>query len=168
MPSFVQSPSSNLAICEEDVLQQHATAILACLISGLDVFSNEYSEHSRDFRVIKGIHGLHVYATEYWTEYLLSEASRHSGITSATCVFRLAHQLENKLKSRAPPHVPMDEPAEAHSDERLLLLEQHPSLQQFVRQSFDSRTTKQLERELENEQSTSKGNRATAINVLLN
>ncbi|KAK4144471.1 uncharacterized protein C8A04DRAFT_36713 [Dichotomopilus funicola] len=142
-----------LAICEEDVLQQHAAATLACLISGLDVFRKDYPEHPKVLRMIKGIHGLHVYATEYWTEYVLSEASRHGGINSATCVFRLADRLANKLKSRVSSHVQMDESQQRHSDERLLLLEQNQSLQRFIQQGLDSKTTKQLERELQNEQS---------------
>ncbi|EAQ87140.1 hypothetical protein CHGG_03759 [Chaetomium globosum CBS 148.51] len=148
---FVQSPSSNLAIREEEVLQQHTTAVLACLISGLDVFHKGYHEHSRVFRVIKGMHGLHVYATEYWTEYLLSEASRHGGISTDTCVSRLASELANKLEVWAPSNVPLGRPGPGHSDERLLLLRQHETLQDHVKRSLGSRTTKQLEHELQSE-----------------
>jgi len=151
---FVQSPSSNLAIREEEVLQQHAAATLACLISGLDVFDEGYPEHSMAFRVIKGIHGLHVYATEYWTEYLLSEASRHGGISSDTCVFRLARQLANKLDTRAPSDILIGQPDSCELDERLLLLGQHQTLQNHVKRSLGSRTAKQLEHELRSEQSS--------------
>lgn len=105
------------------------------------------------FRVIKGIHGLHVYATEYWTEYLLSEASRHGGISSDTCVFRLARQLANKLDTRAPSDILIGEPDPCELDERLLLLGQHQTLQNHVKRSLGSRTAKQLEHELQSEQS---------------
>ncbi|KAL2147650.1 hypothetical protein VTI28DRAFT_8104 [Corynascus sepedonium] len=48
--NFIQSSSSNLVICEEEVLQQHAAATLACLISGLNVFNDGYPEHSKAIR----------------------------------------------------------------------------------------------------------------------
>jgi hypothetical protein len=135
------------------VLHQHAAAVLACLISGLDVFGEGYPEHSKSLRVIKGIHGLHVYATEYWTDYLLSEASRHGGISSNTCCFRLARHVASKLEEFAPSNVQQGESDPGHSDDRLLLLGQHETLRKHVKRSLHSRTIEQLERELQNEQS---------------
>ena len=117
------------------------------------MFNEGYPEHSRAYRVIKGIHGLHVYATEYWTEYLLLEASRHGGISSDTCAFRLARQLANKLDTRAPSDVPISKPDPCDLDERLLLLGQHQTLQKYVKRSLGARTMKQLEHELQSEQS---------------
>ncbi|KAK4243691.1 hypothetical protein C7999DRAFT_44542 [Corynascus novoguineensis] len=152
-PSFIQSSSSNLVICVEEVLQQHAAATLACLISGLNVFNDGCPEHSKAVRVIKGIHGLHVYATEYWTDYLLSEASRHGGISSDTCVFRLARQLANNLEILAPSSVQRGDSDSGNSDERLVLLGQHKALQEHVKRSLMSGTIGQLERDLGSEQS---------------
>ncbi|KAH6855598.1 hypothetical protein B0I37DRAFT_424156 [Chaetomium sp. MPI-CAGE-AT-0009] len=149
---FVQSSSSNLVIREEEVLHQHAAAVLACLISGLDVFGEGYPEHSKALRVIKGIHGLHVYATEYWTDYLLSEASRHGGMSSDTCAFHLARQVASKLEEFAPYNVQQGDSDLGHPDDRLLLLAQHETLQKHVKRSLNSRTIEQLASELQNEQ----------------
>jgi hypothetical protein len=148
---FVQASSSNLVIREEEVLQQHATAVLACLISGLDVFSGGFAESLQASRVIKGIHGLHIYATEYWTEYLLSEVTRHGG-SSDNCVFRLARQLANKLESLVPSDVQRGDSDPGHFDDRLFLLGQDETLQKHVKRSLESRTMEKLERELQNNQ----------------
>lgn len=117
------------------------------------MFNDGYPEHSKAIRVIKGIHSLHMYATEYWTEYLLSEASRHGGIGSDICVFRLARQLSDKLERIAPSSVQRSNPDQFNSDERLSLLKQHQALQEHVEWSLKSGTIEQLERELQSEQS---------------
>ncbi|KAK3293870.1 uncharacterized protein B0H64DRAFT_398860 [Chaetomium fimeti] len=150
---FVQTSSSNLVIREEEVVQQNTTAVLACLISGLDVFNEGYPEDLKTSRVIRGLHGLHTYATEFWTEYLLSEASRHGGISSDIKAFRLAIQLTNKLESMAPCNVQRSDSNPSSSDERLLLLGQHETLHKHVERSLKSRTIEQLERELQDNQS---------------
>ncbi|AEO68321.1 uncharacterized protein THITE_2145496 [Thermothielavioides terrestris NRRL 8126] len=160
---FIQSPSSNLVIREEEALQQHAAATLACLISGFNVFVEGYPEHPKALRVIKGIHGLHVYATEYWTEYLLSEAKRHGGISSDTSVFRLARQLANKLEKLAPPNAQRDDSDAGSFDERLVLLGQHEALQEYVKRSLKSRTAEQLERELQNQEGRRLSGRTRAL-----
>lgn len=102
--------------------------------------------------MIKGIHGLHVYATEYWTEYLLSEASENGGMNTDTCVASLASGLANKLEIWAPSNIPLGELDPGHSDKRLLLLRPYGTLQNHVKRSLDSRTTKQLERKFQSEQ----------------
>jgi len=94
-----------------------------------------------------------MYATEFWTEYLLSEASRHGGIGSDTCVFRLARQLANNLERIAPSTVQRSNSDLSNSDERLSLLEPHQALQEHVEWSLKSGTIEQLERELQSEQS---------------
>lgn len=117
------------------------------------MFSERYPEQSKAFRVVKGIHGLHLYATEYWTEYLLSEARRAGGIGSeSNSVFRLAQQLADKLETVAPssPHHNDSDPGV--SEERLLLLGQHEALQKHVKRSLKSITIEQFERQLLKEQ----------------
>jgi hypothetical protein len=117
------------------------------------VFHEGYPEHSKAFRVIKGIHGLHVYATEYWVEYLLSKASGHGGIMMDPCIAGLANELANKLEFWAPSNVPLNDSDPCLSDERLLLLGEHKILQNHVKRSLSSGTIKQLERELQREHS---------------
>lgn len=81
---FLQTPSSNVVIHEQEALQEHAVAIIACLLSGARVFNKAYPEQAKYQRVAKGLHGLHVYATEYWTECLLSHAASGDGLDQSS------------------------------------------------------------------------------------
>ncbi|OBS23023.1 hypothetical protein FPOA_09341 [Fusarium poae] len=67
---FLQTSSQPIFLRERQSLQEHAVATVACLISGLKFFDDAYPAHDRVLRVAKGLHGFHVYATEFWTEIL--------------------------------------------------------------------------------------------------
>lgn len=56
----------------------HALASTTCLLSGLEVFNVGYSHQDRMMRVLKGLHGFHVYANKYWVDYVLNIFSSNS------------------------------------------------------------------------------------------
>ncbi|KAI1093508.1 hypothetical protein F5B19DRAFT_123936 [Rostrohypoxylon terebratum] len=120
---FLLSPSSNLAIDERGAIAEHSLATIACLLSGVDVFVNPCQDDTKYLRVAKGLHGLHVYSTEYWIEYLLSQ------VTLAPCqitsiIFNLANQLAEKLFLLRNPAVDMQDPVNlAVQDTRLVSLQ---------------------------------------------
>jgi hypothetical protein len=80
-------------------------ATTACLLSGLEVFSETYQEQAKYFRVAKGLHGLHIYATEYWTGYFLSHAVSAEGRVTSTILPVFANRLVNKLSMLDERHV---------------------------------------------------------------
>jgi hypothetical protein len=63
--SYLQTPQSKILITEDKVIREHVIASATCLLSGLEVFQPEYSCSVRSLRVLKGLHGFHVYASEH-------------------------------------------------------------------------------------------------------
>lgn len=99
--------------------------------------------------MVKGLHGFHLYATEYWTEYLLSRAEYVSGLENNSLLFAMACKMADKLNAMA--HLSTIEQTEKPSsvqDERLAYLQQYPILQKQVSAALDARSIKQLEYEL--------------------
>ncbi|KAI5465360.1 hypothetical protein BGZ63DRAFT_479030 [Mariannaea sp. PMI_226] len=70
----LQSTNSSININETACVSSHGLAIATCLVSGLRFLTPTYSEHNRQLRVLRGIHGFHFYATEYWVEYILANS----------------------------------------------------------------------------------------------
>lgn len=103
----------------------------------------------RYHRIVKGMHGLHVYATEYWTDYLLSSAKEIGELEENSTFFLLACQMADKLK--LIPDLTVVEQKETQSgvqDDRLVYLQQYPILYNQVKASLGARSIKQLEHEL--------------------
>lgn len=146
---FLQTPLSNVVIHEQEALQEHAVATIACLLSGVRVFNKAYPEQAKYRRVAKGLHGLHVYATEYWTEYLLSHAAFGDGLGQTSSLFGLACQLVDELdKAYDQSRVPNAVSNIRISDKRLALLQQHDLLHKHVAGALKGRSLKRLESEL--------------------
>lgn len=114
------------------------------------MFSKSYQERTRYLRVIKGLHGFHVYATEYWTEYLLSHARCASGhVETDSLLFILACRLANKLNETIDPMATEEIKTESNGlDERIALLRQHPILYKHVEGALKGGSLKRLEAEL--------------------
>lgn len=121
-------------------------AAVTCLLSGLEVFNTTYDKQIRYHRVVKGLHGFHVYATEYWTEYLLSRAVYLSGLEHNSLLFAMACKMADKLDAIASHS--MIEQIETPSrvqDERLAYLKHYPTLNKQVRAALDVRSIDRLE-----------------------
>lgn len=138
-----------MIINEQEALEEHGVAAVTCLLSGLEVFNTSYDKQTRFHRVAKGLHGFHVYATEYWTEYLLSRAKYVSGLESNSLLFAMACQMADKLN--ATTNFSTNEKNETPSsvqDERLAYLKHYPHLYKQIRAAFDAGSIKRLEYEL--------------------
>jgi hypothetical protein len=113
------------------------------------VFNATHDKQTRYNRVIKGLHGFHVYATEYWTEYLLSHAKFVGGLDNNSPLFAIACQMADKLN--VTENLLTTEQMETQSssqDERLAYLQCYPILYKQVRVALDARSIKRLEHEL--------------------
>jgi hypothetical protein len=99
--------------------------------------------------VVKGLHGFHVYATEYWTEYLLSHAVSAGGLDTNSSLFILAYRLADRLEEAVNPTAAKEVDSESRMlDERLTSLRQHAALHKQVKGALKARSLKQLESEL--------------------
>ncbi|KAL7955605.1 hypothetical protein V8C34DRAFT_327026 [Trichoderma compactum] len=147
---FLQTLSSSLIITQEESLQEHGLAAVSCLLSGLQVFNSAYPEQTRCLQVIKGLHGFHVYATEFWTEYLLPSANCATGdMGRASPLLVLACKLADTLDeaSNATTSEEVKSPPNGLND-RMASLRQHPTLYKHVEAALKGRSLKRLEAEL--------------------
>ncbi|KAE8445745.1 hypothetical protein EG329_012924 [Mollisiaceae sp. DMI_Dod_QoI] len=149
---FLQSPSSNLKVTEHRALIEHGKATITCLLSGLYVFALSPTDRSSYIRVLKGLHGFHVYATEYWWEYLLSHAADLGPVDDESDLLVLAKDLAQKLDKMFESAPSEEFKSDATPlDDRLELLNSHPLLQKQVRIACKARSLNRLESELRRE-----------------
>lgn len=117
-------------------------AAVTCLLSGLRVFGSPYSEQERCLRLVKGIHGLHVYSTEYWAEYIL-EGVASNPETEIASFLALANCLAERLATGTISRRPMA--SFLVKDTRLFKLKQHPLLKMQIENSLFYRSQERLE-----------------------
>lgn len=98
--------------------------------------------------MVKGLHGFHVYATEYWTEYLLSYAVSDGGRDTNSSLFVLAYRLADRLEEAVNPTTAKEVDSESRMvDERLTSLGHHAALYKQVEGALKARSLKRLESE---------------------
>ena len=113
------------------------------------MFNGAFNEQGRPIRLIKGVHGLHVYATEFWTEYLLSEAEATGGPEISSPLLAMAFRLANSLDEAAATTASMECIGAADdNDKRLLLFQGHEALYKHIKAAMKARSSKRLEMEL--------------------
>lgn len=144
---FLQSTSKGLNVSEIETLQQHGAATITCLLSGFNVFCHTYAEHDRALRVAKGLHGFHVYATEFWTEYLLSWVASECPRAEDDSVplLDIACKLAASLNASPATTTPTLRHLNKRMDMRLKFLEQYPMLLKLVHETLQARSLESLE-----------------------
>ncbi|UKZ73066.1 hypothetical protein TrVFT333_000706 [Trichoderma virens FT-333] len=70
---FLQGSDSGFLITENESQRRHGLATVRCLLSSQQTFDPSYSEAKRTLRILRGLHGFHIYATEFWVDYLLAD-----------------------------------------------------------------------------------------------
>lgn len=144
---FLQSTSKGLNVSEIETLQQHGAATVTCLLSGVNVFCHTYAEQDRALRVAKGLHGLHVYATEFWTEYLFSWAASECPRAEDDSVplLDIACKLAESLDVSPATPTPTLRHLNKRMDGRLKFLEEYPMLLKLVHEALQARSLESLE-----------------------
>jgi len=155
----LQKSSDGWFIDERNAHREHGVAAVSCLLSGLEVFNDVCDEQTRYLRLVKGIHGFHVYATEYWTDYLLNEAVVTSPIDTSSSLFALASRLACTLDKTVAPLQHTN--TIAVLDERMKALQQHEIIYRHVEHALKARSRKRLESELLQDYCTFKFSRRT-------
>ena len=141
--SFLQSPDSNVILNEGTALYEQGLATVTCLLSGVRIFAPSYPEQTRFLRVLRGLHGFHTYATEYWVEYLLSNAVSANGMDTSSKLFLLSCELAKALKHiSATPAGGKDDNS---FDNRLAHLQPYSELYEVARTLLLERRSRYLE-----------------------
>ncbi|ORX96342.1 hypothetical protein BCR34DRAFT_181469 [Clohesyomyces aquaticus] len=152
---FLQTPASTIMLSDKILVEAHGVATLTCLISGLEVFSERYEQQKRCVRLVKGLHGFHIYSTEYWIDYLLDSTSESAeGLVESSTLVKLACGLALRLAQMDPSASLGKAIPESTVDGRLKRLQRYPSLCRVVEAAAEARSLKRLEAELLQESDT--------------
>jgi hypothetical protein len=119
---------------------------MACLLSGLESFRLKDPGLNEILLVAKGLYGFLIYATEFWTEYLLCyEPCQESRLEGPPEPFsRLAGQLSDELERLDPTN--LDKSASSDLvDKRLAKLQKYGVLWKHVERALNARSPKSLE-----------------------
>lgn len=157
---YLQTDASPMVITEADAMYCHSMTATACLLSGIQVFASGYDHQTRLLRLVKGLHGLHVYATEYWTEYLLSVFS--GDFTPPLTVVELAVRLANTLELDCASEGIIE-----MQDTRLENLRSHPILLKHVSWALNARSQKRLDQEIMKRSETPSAIKPDSVSLML-
>lgn len=157
---YLQTDASPVLITETDAMHCHSMTATACLLSGLQIFASGYDHQTKLLRLVKGLHGLHVYATEYWTEYLLSVVTVDS--TPSSTVVELAARLANTLELHCTSEGTIE-----MQDTRLENLSSHPILLKHVSWALHARSQKRLDQEIMKRSETSSAIKPDGVSLML-
>ena len=124
---------------------EQGLAVVSCLQSGLVILCPTFPEQDRLLRVLRGFHGLHVYASDSWVEYLLSVAALEDGLDTSSKFYARSTQLSVHLNSVRQAEDPALDPKTL--DSRLVHLESHSELFTAARSILAERAAR-AEREL--------------------
>jgi hypothetical protein len=141
--SYLQTPQSTLLITEDRVIREHGIASVTCLLSGLKVFQPDYPHFDRSLRVLKGLHGFHIYATEYWVDYILSIVTSPDALSRADLLPSVVNDLSKNLDSLGEPFNAFDdEDNSTLSENGLDLLKAYKGLHANARAALEARSRK--------------------------
>ncbi|CAK7201606.1 hypothetical protein SEUCBS139899_004314 [Sporothrix eucalyptigena] len=148
----VKEDDSPIVVSEPLAIREHGISTVTCLLAGVALFRDTRSEHDRFMRLVEGLHGFHIYATEYWLEYLFGYvATLSNGSTDsddAPSPLSLALQLASHMAEQTTRSADTTDtlfPPKPIKDERLVLLEPYPLLYQCAVTHIHARSLDGLE-----------------------
>lgn len=144
---FLQNSSSNLVIEKRTALQQHCLAAVTCLLSSFRLVHETCDSKYR--LIVKGVYEFQVYASEYWTDYLLDEAESQDGLDPDSRVYHLVSQFSSGLEGLLGPQQYLDPPSGLESELRLRRLQKFPLISKHVNRSLQARSLERLEEGLQ-------------------
>lgn len=87
-----------LSITASESLKRHGLAAAHCLLATQRVFASSYSEVDRMLRILRGIHGFHMYATEVWIDCFLEYLKLDQDLLFESDFFMVSSQLAEQLE----------------------------------------------------------------------
>lgn len=147
----MQSSTSSLKVSEEAAVNQHCIASITCLLSSLKLLDQD---RQQAFQIlVRGVYGFQLYATEYWTDYLLSIVDRNGGLDKRSTLYNLLCQLCTGVDSAVQDDMQDRHDNNTCDDKRLDKLKEHQDIHRNVRKALWARSPKQLEQRLRIESS---------------
>ncbi|KAL7792442.1 hypothetical protein V8C37DRAFT_416340 [Trichoderma ceciliae] len=135
--NYLQSAASGPFVRQPQAFYEQSIACISCLLSGVQVFQNEYDNQDRLRRVVQGFHGFHLYATEYWVQHLFAAAaSSEAGLEGNTALLRLTESLCHLLESRSASPETTERTfytQELRLNNNLSMLERHQTIYKYVK-----------------------------------
>ncbi|KAH6663538.1 hypothetical protein B0J14DRAFT_683261 [Halenospora varia] len=141
---YFQTPRSKILIIEDNVIREHGSASIICLLSGLEVFQPDYPSSARSLRVLKGLHGFYVYANEYWVDYILSVVTSQDALSQPSLLSLVVNDLSGKLDSLSESSNALDNEDLMPSEMGLDLLKGYKGLYASARAALKARSRKGL------------------------
>ncbi|KAI3324875.1 NACHT domain protein [Xylariaceae sp. AK1471] len=129
---YLQTPESVVRIHRDRAYLEHAIASATCLSSGLDVFCPQYPSHDRFTRVLRGLHGFHVFAHEHWVDCVLNALSPSETREDIPRLLSILSEVSEKLLGLSDSPSMQDEIIST-SEPRLELLKPFPPLYNIAR-----------------------------------
>ncbi|KAL7801430.1 hypothetical protein V8C43DRAFT_312589 [Trichoderma afarasin] len=120
---FLQSSDTTLLITEHESQMRHGLATVRCLLSGQQIFAPLYPDSERTLRVLRGLHGFHMYATEFWADHLLTSLEVDQAQFFESNLFALSCRLAGNFVAAETDGEAADG-SQSVSDPRLALIRQ--------------------------------------------
>lgn len=98
--------------------------------------------------LVRGVYGLQIYATVYWTEYLLSIVDWNGGLDRRSTLYNLLCQLSEGVDTAFEDGFQEPYSDDPCDDKRLDKLKEHQGIYRNVRKAILARSLKQLEQRL--------------------
>lgn len=125
--------------------REHATATITCLVSGFWVFSDHVADDTRTLRIVKGLHGLHIYANQFWLEYLLDTVSTSSCLVEDSPLYHAATKLAQSLWTQQNMTMCSSSGVSESAtirDTRLQFLKEHDMIYEMAKIELGARVTR--------------------------
>jgi hypothetical protein len=130
-----------MALIEADTRCEHGVASITCLLAGFRIFDTAYDASDRNLRILKGLHGFHLYATENWLEDLLCSNATTGGKT-ATLLCSTAKELAYRLNAASHSADILTGQELVTSDDRLNKFADQGAVYDMLRSALRERSTK--------------------------
>lgn len=84
---------------------RHGLAAIRCLLASQPIFASEYLEGDRALRVLRGVYGFQMYATEFWIDYILEHFALDEDLLFKSEFFFLSCRLAEHFELIDPNEV---------------------------------------------------------------
>ncbi|KAI3340581.1 hypothetical protein F4824DRAFT_487048 [Ustulina deusta] len=142
---YLQTPGSVIMINQDCAYLEHAIATTSCLSSGLDVFRPDYPSNERAIRMLKGLHGFHVFAYEHWIDCVIHALSPSDTGDGTSQLLTILFQLSQKIAASSDSLLIQNESI-ATSEPRLDILRPFPPLYKTAKGVMLARNQKKVNR----------------------
>lgn len=117
-------------------------ASITCLLAGFQIFDASYDVNDRNLRILRGFHGFHIYATEYWLEDLLCSSTAISCSETGVLLCSRAKALADRLNAASQPAETLAEQELRDLDSRLSQFSNQGAIYDMLRYALMERSAK--------------------------